>query len=155
MPVADKALQERRSGTRELVEKLTAERTDMLVLFCRVAGLEPFQTGKSSKQVPKLLQEFCQILIDYIASGHFLLYERIANGSERRREVAELAEKIYPRIASTTDAALTFNDKYDCEDHCRTLDHLSEDLSRLGEQIALRIELEDKLLMTLTRRSAT
>lgn len=155
MPVADKAVKERRSGTRELVDKLTAERAEMLVSFCRVAGLDPFQVGKSGKQIPRLLQEFCQILIDYIASGHFLLYERIANGQERRREVSELAGKIYSRIAATTDAALSFNDKYDCEDHCETLDQLSEDLSRLGEQIALRIELEDKLLMTLTRRSAT
>jgi len=48
--------------------------------------------------------------------------------------------------------ALDFNDKYDCEDHCTVLDTLSRDLSRLGEEIAQRIELEDKLLTAMARR---
>lgn len=148
MAIVDKAVAERRGSSRDMVAKLHAERTQMLVLYCRVAGLEPFT---ATKPVQSLLQEFCQILIDYIASGHFLLYERIANGSERRRAVAELAEKLYPRIARATEAALAFNDKYDCEDHCNVIDTLSEDLSKLGEELAVRIELEDRLLAAFAR----
>ncbi len=139
-------LQERRAGSRELVRKLLAERTEMLVLFCRLAGLEPFKEEKQRTSAQRLLQEFCQVLVDYIAAGHFGLYERIANGSERRQALAELAARYYPRIAETTDAALAFNDKYDCEDHCELTADLANDLSHLGEQLAARIELEDQLL---------
>lgn len=139
-------LQERRSGSRELVKKLLAERTEMLVLFCRVAGLEPFKEEKQRTSAQKLLQELCQVLVDYIAAGHFGLYERIANGAERRQALAELAAKYYPRIAATTDAALAFNDKYDCEDPGELTEDLAKDLSHLGEQLAARIELEDQLL---------
>lgn len=140
---------ERRQGSQDLVAKLVKERTDMLVTFCRLAGIEPYTVEKS---VQKLLQEFCQILIDYVAAGHFALYERILEGKERRQEVATIAANIYGRIAQSTQNALDFNDKYDCGDHCTALESLSQDLSRLGEDLATRIELEDKLLAAMSRR---
>ncbi len=140
---------ERRSHSSDLVAKLINERTEMLATFCRLAGIEPYT---ADKPVQKLLQEFCQILVDYVAAGHFALYERIVEGKERRKEVSDLAAQIYSRIADTTDSALDFNDKYDCEDHCTMLDELGTDLSQLGEELAVRIELEDKLLNAMTRR---
>ncbi|MFQ6023049.1 MAG: sigma D regulator [Acidiferrobacterales bacterium] len=142
--------QERRTRTRELVAKLTAERAEVLALFCRVAGLEPFKDENPDKLSPALLQEFCQVLVDYIAAGHFSLYERIVNGAERRRGIAKLAEQLYPRIAKTTEAALAFNDKYDTEEKRDSATDLDNDLSQLGEELALRIELEDKLLKALS-----
>lgn len=150
----DKAarIQERRSGTKSLVEKLTAERAEMLTLFCRVAGLEPFKDKNPAQQSPALLQEFCQVLVDYIAACHFSLYERIENDAERRRGPANLARRLYPRIAQTTEAALTFNDKYDTEEKRDNPSELENDLSILGEELALRIELEDKLLKVLLLR---
>jgi len=141
---------ERRSGSQDLVAKLITERTEMLATFCRLAGIEPYSAA--DKSVQTLLQEFCQILVDYVAAGHFAVYERILEGKERRREVADIAAQVYERIAQSTDMVLDFNDKYDCEDHCTALDSLSRDMSRLGEELALRIELEDKLLSAMARR---
>ncbi len=143
------ATRERRSGSQDVVGKLLAERTEMLATFCRLAGVEPYTPDKP---VQKLLQDFCQILVDYVAAGHFAIYERIVEGKERRREVSELAAQVYPRIAESTDVALDFNDKYDCEDHCTALDSLFSDLSKLGEELAVRIEYEDKLLSAMLRR---
>jgi regulator of sigma D len=143
------AQKDRRGGTQAVVAKLIAERKEMLALYCRVAGLEPLgevRTKNPGKPAAEVLQAFCQLLIDYIAAGHFSLYERIASGNERRREVATLAAQLYPRIAETTQTALDFNDKYDCGDHCEIGESLHKDLSRLGEELALRIELEDKLI---------
>jgi regulator of sigma D len=147
----DKATQsqERRTGTKRLVERLTSERAEMLALFCQVAGLEPFKQDRSKKPPRTLLDEFCQVLVDYIAAGHFSLYERIVNGKERRRDTAKLAEELYPQINQTTDAAIAFNDKYDSEQHPEISDELEGDLSRLGEELAKRIELEDQLLKAL------
>jgi regulator of sigma D len=139
---------ERRTGSQDLVKKLVAERTEMLALYCRLAGLDPYGNSKGArgKQAQELLQKFCQVLVDYIAAGHFSLYERIINGTERRQPIAVLAEKLYPRIAASTEAALDFNDKYDCGDHCEIGPAFSDDLSRLGEELAARIEIEDKLI---------
>ncbi len=145
-------MEERRRGTQNMVAKLMAERTKMLTLFCRLAGLEPFEEAKNHTSTQKLLQQFCQLLVDYIAAGHFGLYERIVNGTERRGGLATLAEELYPRIAASTEVALDFNDRYDCEDHCDLSPEFESDLSRLGEELAARIELEDKLLAQLLYR---
>ncbi|GAB4510039.1 MAG: Rsd/AlgQ family anti-sigma factor [Sulfuricaulis sp.] len=142
---------ERRAGSQEVVQKLVSERTEMLSLYCQLAGLESYGNGKNSrvKHLQELLQKFCQVLVDYIAAGHFSLYERIVNGTERRQQISALAENLYPRIAKSTEAALDFNDKYDCGDHCEIAASFSDDLSRLGEELAARIELEDKLIRQL------
>ena len=140
---------ERRARSRELTQKLVAERIEMLVLFCRLAGIESYPS--EIRPVRELLEEFCQILVDYISAGHFALYERIIDGTERRRDVASLAEQLYPAIAQTTDAALDFNDRYDRDDHRPMLENLPQELSQLGEQIAVRIELEDRLIAALDR----
>ena len=149
MSTVKETTEERRGRSQQLIDKLIAERTQMLVLFCRLAGVDPYTPGKP---VQGLLQEFCQILVDYIAAGHFALYERIVEGTERRRDVVDLANRLYPRIADSTDVALDFNDKYDCEDHCTALEHLPTDMSRLGEELATRIELEDQLIQGLSRK---
>ncbi len=145
---------ERRSATKEIINRLLAERTEMLKLYCRVAGLVPYGEKKGGKVAQKVLQEFCQVLVDYIAAGHFSLYERIVNGTERRREVARLANELYPRIAETTQITLDFNDKYDCGDQCELTMSFDNDLSRLGEELAARIELEDKLIGKLVDKGA-
>lgn len=143
--------EERRASANHLQESLVAERTEMLVLFCRVAGLEPFSDDTNKETASSALQQFCQVLVDYIAAGHFSLYERITNGSERRKSIADLAGKLYPRIAETTESALDFNDKYDCGEHCEVHADLNDDLSRLGEELAVRVELEDQLLSAMNR----
>jgi regulator of sigma D len=100
------------------------------------------------------LQEFCQLLVDYSAFGHFEIYDRIGRGEERREHVAQVAEAVYPGIVETTNAAVAFNDRYDPSDHPLSLDHLSEDLSKLGQSLATRIEMEDRLIAALMQRAA-
>ena len=87
MSTLSSAAQERRRGSQDLVAKLVTERTEMLATYCRLAGIEPYSAHDKSAQ--SLLQEFCQILVDYVAAGHFAVYERILEGKERRREVAD------------------------------------------------------------------
>lgn len=155
MATANTRVNERRAGTQKVIAKLEAERTEMLVLFCRVAGLETYSENPrhapNAQPVQQILQEFCQVLVDYIATGHFGLYERIGNGQERRRQISDLAAELYPRIAESTQVALEFNDKYDCEDRCTNLGSLQNDLSKLGEILAQRIEWEDKLVKAMVR----
>ncbi len=141
---------ERRGGTHLTIEKLMAERSEMLTLFCRVAGLEPFEHYRGKIPAKELLQEFCQVLVDYLAAGHFSLYERVANGTERRRSVADLAAQYYSRISDSTQAALDFNDKYDGENFEIAMS-FQDDLSRLGEILAGRIEMEDRLIDEIRR----
>ena len=132
-----------------MVRKLLEERQEMLLMFCRVAGLEPFKDATPNADV---LQEFCQVLVDYSAFGHFEIYERIVSGRERRTQVVEVAREVYPRIAEASEVAVEFNDKYDASDHTLDLHQLERDLGKLGEELAIRIEMEDRIIEALTAR---
>lgn len=146
MTTAQQPTKERRQSTRTMVDKLLAERKEVLILYSRVAGLQPFDEEDDDSNV---LRQFIQLLVDYIAAAHFGLYERIVSGKERRQGVVKLAEELYPRIAECTDVVVAFNDRYDASDAVQGGDSLSRDLSRLGEHLAERIELEDKLIAKL------
>lgn len=139
---------ERRTRTQEMVANWLAERQQMLVLYCKLAGIESFDPDKPEKQ---LLRDFCQLLVDYVAFGHFEVYDRITTGEERRGEVVRVARDAYPKIARVTEQVVAFNDKYDLTDHPQPLDALNADLSHLGEALASRIELEDRLVEALMR----
>ncbi|WP_078121069.1 sigma D regulator [Thiosocius teredinicola] len=149
MTVSEPKESDRRGGTHEMVRKLLDERQEMLMMFCRVAGLEPFSDSTPN---PNVLQEFCQVLVDYSAFGHFEIYERIVAGRERRLRVVEVAREVYPRIAEASEVAVEFNDKYDASDHELNLHQLDRDLGKLGEEIAVRIEMEDRIIQALTAR---
>lgn len=140
---------DRRGRTQEMIRKLLSERQEMLSMFCRVAGLEPYNDSSPGTDV---LQEFCQVLVDYSAFGHFEIYERIVSGRERRVKVVEVARDVYPRIAEASEVAVEFNDKYDASDHALDLQQLDRDLGKLGEELAVRIEMEDRIIQALTSR---
>ncbi len=137
---------ERRQGTRERIDGLLATRQNMWVLYERLAGVPPYK-----EQEPQLLQSFVQVLVDYIASAHFSLYERIVNREERRQAIVQLAEELYPRIAAVTEAAVAFNDKYDGVTLDSVTEELAGHLSMLGEGLAERIELEDRLISAMRK----
>ncbi len=132
-----------RQKTEEIVDKLLEEREEMLVSFCRIAGLDQFNVDQPSRE---MIEKFCQILVDYSAFGHFEIYSRILAGEEQRESVIAVASKVYPQIVEATEFAVAFNDKYDQLTHTEPLDQLNDDLAKLGEEIAMRIDVEDQLL---------
>jgi regulator of sigma D len=142
---------DRRSRTRKEIKQLIAERNEVLSLYCQLAGCEGNGNKTYDEIDLEILQEFCQVLIDYIATGHFELYSRISEGGERRTDMVKLANAVWPRIEKTTRTAVDFNDLYDGgNNYSDTLKkELPQNLSRLGEDLATRIELEDKLINTL------
>ena len=140
------SINDRRENTGKLIQELLEERQQVWSLYCKLGAMQPFS---DDQPLDSKLQEFCQLLIDYISLGHFGVYQRITNGSERRKKVLELAERIYPRIAEATDAAVDFNDKYEALAGEPRREQLAQDLSRLGEELAMRNDLEDQLLSAM------
>ncbi len=133
------------SQVRGSVDALLAERQRLLVAFCKLAGVEPFSDKRA---VACLLQEFCQRLMDYSALGHFELLARFAGEDASSAKLEVLAES-YPSLAENTELAVRFNDQYDPSDHVLNLDHLERDLSAIGEALAARFELEDRVIGTI------
>ena len=139
-------VQERRTGSQELIQHMLKERNQLLALLLQVSS---DSSHHESEQLITDLEEFVQVLVDYIAAGHFGLYERIAEGKERRKAISELAVKIYPRIEQQTQIALAFDEKYNPDKEDRKLDEFPQDVSKLGEELTTRIELEDQLIQLM------
>lgn len=143
---------ERRERLRSTIDALVKLRQEVVVSYCELSGVSSFARRDVEKQAVDAdqLRRFCQIMVDYTAMGHFEVYQRIIEGNERRRAVRDVAARVYPAIAETTDYLVDFNDKYDAfEGTDEDIDMLSSDLSRLGEIIAIRGELEDQILHAL------
>lgn len=143
----NQASSERRYAAQTKLNTLLESRTETLSLYSQLAGLRPFNPDQ---EVKLALQEFCEALVDYTASAHFQLYRFIDEGTERRARVKDVADKVYPPIAETTQLILDFNEKYDTDEHCNHLEQLDSDLSRLGELLADRILYEDQIIAALS-----
>lgn len=137
--------QERRNRGRELtqrIQRMLKQRNQLLQLL-----LEISQQGAARS--PAEFEKFLEILVDYIAAGYFNLYERISEGRERRKAVADLAVKVYPQIEQTTNIALAFEEKYNPDKTAADFSALLADLSDLGEALTTRMEFEDQLIELL------
>jgi regulator of sigma D len=135
-----------RPRSRKLIEDMLQERQQMLVLLWELSKLD-FATVDQT--VRDTLEDFQEIVVDYIAAAHFGLYQRIAEGQERRQPTVELARDIYPSIARSTDLAVEFTERYDAADDACIRRNLAADLSALAEAITGRIELEDQLILSM------
>ncbi len=127
------------------IDNWLTERNELLVLYCKLSGQRNQQQLPDTQEV----NQFCDVLVDYVSAGHFEVYEQIVNECETHGPGSiELLEQLYPKISQTTDIVVKFNDKYAdfSEGSQITLD---DDLSVLGEAIARRVELEDNLIETL------
>lgn len=140
---------DRRTRTKKEIKQLIAERNSVLSQFYSLTNnineIEDVESFKES------LQEFCQDMVDYIATGHFEIYRRIEDGIERRSEILELSDDTFHKIINTTKAAINFNDLYDFTDklNSESLKNFPHQLSELGKNLATRIELEDRFINTL------
>lgn len=140
-----------RFKTRATVKRLLTEREEVLVLLYKASGRAPF---RADEQTLAMVNRFCQVLIDYVAAAHFGLYRRFVEGKERRMSVATVAIEVYPYIDHSTQIAVAFNDRYGETAVDERLERLHYDLLHLGEVLARRIEMEDRLITALLSEPA-
>lgn len=99
-----------------------------------------------------LLQEFCQVLMDYISAGYFEIYRELLQAASAARPFAAdtLASMLAP-VHSSTDLALNFNDQF--SDARTWHDHhaiLLTELTRLMLALEERFNSEDALIRQAT-----
>lgn len=136
-------------GSNQLIDTWLGKRQELIVNYCQIAGLAPFETN--SQALPELaaIQEFCNKLVDYVSTGHFEVYKEVVARCEKHgKSSLEQIDLIIPKITETTDISLEFNDKY-AENKDDISNVFDKHLSTLIESLEQRFELEDKLLMTL------
>ncbi|MEH6557880.1 MAG: sigma D regulator [Oceanicoccus sp.] len=139
-------IEERWNAVDELVERWLQERQLVIVQFCALSGVHELSQDEDPSNVR--LQRFCQLLVDYMSAGHFEVYYEVIREAEAFQDgSANLAKALMPEITVTTKASMDFNDLY--ADAAGDLTNLSNSLSKLGENLAARFELEDQLINTM------
>jgi len=112
------------------------QRQALLVIFSQLC--------ESNRAKSDKLHTFCQSLVDYLSTGHFQMFEKLAQAQAAYLPHSKgLDGNILDSISQTTDFALDFNDKYTDP---KSLTDLSRDLSLLGENLANRMDWEDNLI---------
>ncbi|TMP87407.1 sigma D regulator [Pseudoalteromonas ruthenica] len=142
--------QQKWGGSHTVIDKWLAERQELLVQYCNMAGNSHNAKHDKALPEPATIQQFCQLLMDYLSAGHFEIYDDIVKQCESRGpESLELAQSLYPQISATTDVALDFNDSYAEVKGDDLMENFDNDLSTLGEALSTRFELEDELIHNL------
>jgi regulator of sigma D len=140
------ALRQHWGNVTDILERWLIERRELLVKYGELGEIKVFDGANGIHGT--MLQEFCQLLVDYVSTGHFEIFEQLAgegkafSDKDGLQEGADLMDKIQP----STELILDFNDKYLATDD---LEALTQDLSNVGEALAQRFESEDKMIAVL------
>jgi len=81
-----------------------------------------------------LLSRFCDSLVDYLSAGHFRVFQRLS-----------LAPHSYALIGATTQAGVSFNDRFGNGGEIELAD-VKQALEQMARLLGARFELEDRLL---------
>ncbi|NVK02142.1 MAG: sigma D regulator [Oceanospirillaceae bacterium] len=138
--------QERWGGVSEIIDAWLSERQALISAFVALPS------ANINDELNSRLSMFCDLLMDYLSSGHFEVYEQLLlEGKAFADGSAEAGEKILPQIQPSTDIALDFNDDFQGFDNpsVSEIRDFSTRLSQLGESLEERFNLEDKMIAVL------
>lgn len=138
-------------GINKLIDSWLTERKELLVQYCKLAALPPFERADNALPACQDIKTFCQILMDYASTGHFELYDKILDECSEGSKDEKSVEEITAQIKATTDTALSFNDSYAELNEDEDMAGFIRNLTLLGEKLEERFELEDQLLDTFKR----
>ena len=144
------SIKERWGGVSKILDGWLQQRQELIIEFCTISGVHDVDSQESFNS-DNHLRHFCELMVDYISAGHFEVYDHLIQEAEELNDGKgmEVARHLYPKISQTTEHVLSFNDRFDAYQSGEAGLNLAADLSKLGETLVVRFELEDQLLENL------
>lgn len=140
--------------TETCIKTWLSERQAVLVKYCKLAPPKSEHSRLINYKLPSLesLNIFFQDLIDYLSHGHFRIFPHILDAvSTDPKESQQRINKLIGDIMITTEVLIGICDQYKSVQKEDELILLQQDLSRLGELLDIRLNLEDEIFRTLYR----
>lgn len=133
-----------------LVQVWLEQRQRIIVLLCALQGLEGIAQGRP-RSIQSRIQEFCQLLMDYISAGHFEVYRELVREARSSKDgPAPVTTSLLKQLDASTGEALAFNEDFDTANHCQDLlEQLPQRLNALTEILEERFTLEDQLILSV------
>ena len=138
-----RATADTRATLKDSLKRWLKLRQELIIQFNTLCQLRPFLSGKDTSYLEGSLITFCQLLLDYMSMGHFQMFEKLLANIENTTTTADIQKAKFEALKDTTLSALTFSDNYSSK---FKIERLERDLSQLGEELALRFDLEDDLI---------
>ncbi len=145
-----KQVQQQWGGSSHVIDHWLETRQQLIVKYCALLDIQPHQAqGMMSLPTVEELTSFSQLVVDYISEGHFKIYDMVmerwsATGFQKTNEI----DTTYAKIVLTTEPLLNFTDRYADKEELDE-QHIVEDLSKVGEVLELRFEVEDLLIQLI------
>lgn len=132
-----------------LVQQWLGERQQILRMLFSLRSL--LGSDRQRNPLPQRVQQFCQLLMDYVSAGYFEIYRELAREAHHSQpENRALVAAILKRLEESTDAALAFNDDFDSSEHILALQtKLPQRLHELLVKLEERFALEDQLIVSI------
>ncbi len=132
------------------LEKWLKERQTLIVAFTHLCQTPPSEENSNTLQTS--LEEFCELLVDYLCRGHFEMYTTLLQEIENcARRLIRIHPTLLDRLLLSTEQARAFDKAYE---DAENFDNLERDLSLLGENLASRFEWEDELISAYLEASS-
>jgi len=140
-------LAQRVGGSNELIDQWILARRELLVAYYHLIGFKP-NKEKHTLLDEDALDDFCHKLVDYLSAGHFHIYDRIVQNADDQSDTKRvISTQLYPALQANTTLIMAFYDSQleTAIDHDNYME-FQEALSGVGEALANRFALEDKLI---------
>jgi len=133
----------------DLLTRWLKERRTLLGKYTEI--VVAMDSNLNGEQLQRRQTDLCELLVDYVSAGHFEVFHELINEAETFADGSgDLARKMMPAIADTTEVIMAYEEKYgEVQQH---QDKLKRDLSALGEALESRFVMEDRLIAGLHNR---
>ncbi len=135
--------EDRRDQIHNMIKSLVNARTKTLAQYKELMDYKPFVIDDTLSEV---LEDFCELLVDYTAKVHFNLYNHFDEQTEHRQGVISTAQSIYPQLVKNTQNIIDLHDTYNDDIQSMNGQNLELCLNSVGELLAERITLENDLI---------
>jgi regulator of sigma D len=133
----------------DILTRWLKERRELLGKYTEIAVV--LDSGLSDENLQQRQKVLCELLVDYVSAGHFEIFHELIDEAESFADGSgELAGKLMPAIADTTEVIMAYEEKYSGAQG--RPEKLKRDLSALGEALESRFVLEDQLIAGLHTR---
>lgn len=149
-----KTAQERWGGVDQLVDGWLEQRRRLLESFKALNDACDADMETPTKQP---IDDFSQLLMDYVSAGHFTVYPQLGRVAEEFNDEAalQLAARLLERLEMSTELVLAFDEDYATPASCeRNLNRLPAWIERLTRGLSERFALEDELIARLHAANA-
>lgn len=141
-----KDARERWGGVSTIIDNWLDERASLIKVLMEIPHTE------IGEELNLRMGEFCDLLVDYLSSGHFDVYQQlVAEGEAFSDTQLKDAQALLPKIQRSTDIALDFNDRFSdfIAPTVEEIRFFGDQISVLAEALAGRFEYEDQMIEML------